>query len=73
MADVQSTSRQSASANFRNLLTLIVALGVLAIIALFVYLTRPGPCDSILEQTAPKLDASIHFLNCMILTRVRSG
>ena len=38
------------------------AAGVLVIVGLFVYLTRPGPCDSIFEQTAPRLDTTLHFL-----------
>ena len=32
------------------------------IVGLFVYFTRPGPCDSIFEQTAPRLDTTLHFL-----------
>jgi len=38
------------------------AFGVMAILALFIYLNRPGPCDGIFEQTAPKLDTTIQFL-----------
>jgi hypothetical protein len=38
------------------------AFGVIGIIALFIYLNRPGPCDSIFEQTAPKIDTTIQFL-----------
>jgi hypothetical protein len=41
---------------------LVAAAGVLAIVGLFVYFTRPGPCDSIFEQTAPRLDTTLHFL-----------
>jgi len=40
----------------------VAAAGVLTIVRLFVYFTRPGPCDSIFEQTAPKLDTTLHFL-----------
>jgi hypothetical protein len=46
----------------RSLWMGIAACGVLAIIAFFIYVTRPGPCDSIFEQTAPKLDTTLHFL-----------
>ncbi|MGH7879083.1 MAG: hypothetical protein ACREQD_06255, partial [Candidatus Binataceae bacterium] len=34
----------------------------MAIVAFFIYLNRPGPCDSIFEQTAPTLGTSLHFL-----------
>jgi hypothetical protein len=48
----------------------IASLGILAIIGFFTYTTRlyfvhtarPGPCDSIFEQTAPRLQASVQFL-----------
>jgi hypothetical protein len=36
--------------------------GVLAIVAFFIYLKRPGPCDAIFEQRALGLDRSLHFL-----------
>jgi hypothetical protein len=39
------------------------AAGVLTIVGLFVYFMRPGPCDSIFEQTTPRLDTTLHFLN----------
>jgi hypothetical protein len=38
------------------------AAGLLAIVGLFVYFTRPGPCDSIFEQTAPRLETTLHLL-----------
>ena len=39
------------------------AAGVLTIVGLFVYFMRPGPCDSIYEQTTLRLDTTLHFLN----------
>ncbi|HLW71417.1 MAG TPA: hypothetical protein VKS22_12435 [Candidatus Binataceae bacterium] len=39
-----------------------LAAGVLGVIAFFIYVNRPGPCDAIFQQTAPKLDTSLHFL-----------
>ena len=61
---VANTGPRTPSGNVRNrrLLVVTAACGVIAIIALFIYVTRPGPCDSIFEQTAPKLDATLHFL-----------
>src|SRR6266849_1795980 len=42
---------------------LVVAIiGLSLIVAYFVYSTRPGPCDGIFEQTAPKLDTTVRFL-----------
>jgi hypothetical protein len=38
------------------------AVGLMAVAALFIYVTRPGPCESIFEQTAPKLHTTINFL-----------
>jgi hypothetical protein len=40
----------------------VSAVGVMVIAALFIYVTRPGPCDGIFEQTAPKLHTTINFL-----------
>jgi len=46
----------------RQPLMFAVAFGVLAVVALFIYFTRPGPCDSIFEQTAPKLAITLQHL-----------
>ena len=43
-------------------LIVVAVIGLSSIIAFFVYITRPGPCDSIFEQTAPKLDTTVRFL-----------
>jgi hypothetical protein len=57
---IPSQSRTRHSKGYPLLLVGVV--GVLSIIALFLYQTRPGPCDSIFEQTAPELETTIHFL-----------
>ena len=40
----------------------MVVIGVLAIIGLFVYVNRSAPCDSIFEQTVPRLSSSVQFI-----------
>ena len=61
---VPNNSPRSPSTNTgnRRLWVVTAAFGVAGIIALFIYVTRPGPCDGIFEQTAPKLNTTIHFL-----------
>jgi hypothetical protein len=54
--------RTSARGAARQALIFAVAFGVLAVIALFIYFTRPGPCDTIFEQTAPKLAITLQHL-----------
>jgi len=58
-SDSKRSSTRGAS---RQLLMIAVAFGVLAVVALFIYFTRPGPCDSIFEQTAPKLAITLQHL-----------
>ena len=53
---------QKSGASFRNLMVGVVVIGVLAIIGLFVYANRPAPCDSIFEQTVPRLSSSVQFI-----------
>ena len=58
----KADSHRSTRGASRQMLMLAVAFGVLAVIALFIYLTRPGPCDAIFEQTAPKLAIALQHL-----------
>ncbi len=57
-----SVRTQKRGSSFRSLMIGVVVTGVLAIIGLFVYSNRPAPCDSIFEQTVPKLSSSIQFI-----------
>jgi hypothetical protein len=43
-------------------LIVVPLIGLSLIVAYFVYSIRPGPCDGIFEQTAPKLDTTVRFL-----------
>ena len=64
-SDPKVVSRESPSSNSSALQKLMVAAlasGVLAIILLFVYYNRPNLCDSIFEQTAPKLGTTLEVL-----------
>ncbi len=47
---------------FQKLILSTAVIGALVVVTLFVYLTRPNPCDSIFEQTAPRLGATLQFL-----------
>lgn len=59
----EADSRRSAARGAtRQPLVIAVAFGVLAVVALFIYFTRPGPCDSIFEQTAPNLAITLQHL-----------
>jgi hypothetical protein len=68
LSDFQATGTQASPAPLKEarsswrLAVTIGAVGIMAIAALFIYLTRPGPCDGIFEQTAPKLVTTMHFL-----------
>jgi hypothetical protein len=57
------TQQNDAGSSWRLGVT-IRAVGVVVIVALFIYyvMPHPGPCDNIFEQTAPKLDTTVHFL-----------
>jgi zinc-ribbon domain len=53
---------QKSGASFQHLVIGAIVVGVLGIIGLFVYSNRPAPCDSIFQQTVPKLSSSVQFI-----------